>query len=44
MAQRVPYDFWGARYPNLDRLFIALWYIPIGILLRCVVDAPARCY
>lgn len=27
-------NFWGATYPELDRLFLGLWYVPLGILLH----------
>jgi len=29
--------FWGAMHPDFDRLFIALWYIPLGIGLHGAV-------
>jgi hypothetical protein len=30
-------NFWGAMHPDFDRLFIALWYIPLGIALHGAV-------
>jgi hypothetical protein len=28
---------WGARHPEIDRLFIALWYVPIGAGIHAAV-------
>lgn len=29
-----PTRTWGASYPEVDRLFLVLWYIPLGITLH----------
>lgn len=30
-------SFWNSRFPELDRLFLGAWYIPIGVVLHSIV-------
>jgi hypothetical protein len=34
---KIKRTFWVAVYPELDRLFIAFWYIPLGVALHGAV-------